>query len=464
MSAPSEDFGRRGREMHALARELFPITRSLAGPGFRETLDRLEPVCGPITRHEVATGEAVFDWEVPREWTIREAWIKGPDGELVCSLADNNLHVVSYSTPVHARMDLDALQQHLHSLPDQPDAIPYRTSYYRESWGFCLTERRRRELPAGEYEVLVDSTLQDGAIVLGEVTVPGTSDDEVLFSTYCCHPSMANNELSGPLVVAHLAALLRERPEPPRHTYRFVFVPETIGAIAYLARFGRRLRERLVAGWVVTCVGDPGTFTYKRSRRGDALPDRLTEHVLRHAGDPHEVLDFFPWGSDERQYCSAGFNLPVGSLMRTMYGVYPEYHTSLDDLELITAEALGGSLERYAEVVAALEGNEVLVNTQPDCEPQLSKRDLYPTTGGGLGAARDLHDVLIVLNWCDGERDLLEIAERAGRPLAVLRAVADELLAHGLLRVGGAARRKTGLRRQPPRRPPRRSARTGPPP
>ncbi len=424
----------RGASLHELASGLWPLTRSITGPGFRETLDVLERVTGPMDRHRYPTGQRVFDWEVPKEWTVREAWIKGPGGDLVCSLSDHNLHLVSYSAPVHAHVPLEELEKHLHSLPEQPDAIPYRTTYYRESWGFCLTDRRRAELVPGTYEVLIDADLAPGHLELGEVTVPGLTDSEVLFSTYCCHPSMANNELSGPVVCAHLAALLRTRAEPPRHTYRFLFVPETIGTIAYLAHFGDRLRDRLVAGWVVTCVGDPGAFTYKRSRRGDSLPDRITEHVLRHSEERHSVLPFVPWGSDERQYCSPGFDLPVGSLMRTMHGCYAEYHTSLDDLELVTPEALDGSLQMYARIVDALEANELLINTQPHCEPQLSKRGLYPTTGGGLRAERQIENTLLVLNWCDGKRDLLDVAERSGRPLWELREAADALLAHGLLR------------------------------
>jgi len=434
-AAPGTDFGALGAAMHALATELFPITRSLTGPGYRETLDRLEQLTGPMARHRFATGEQVFDWTVPREWTVREAWIKGPDGELVCSLEQHNLHLVSYSVPVHATMPLAELQARLHSLPDQPDAIPYRTSYYAEDWGFCLAHAQRETLPDGDYEVYVDADLAPGHVEVGEVTLGPEGAPEVLFSTYCCHPSMANNELSGPVVVAQLAALLREREATLRHRYRFVFLPETIGAIAFLSRFGHELRERLAAGYVVTCVGDPGAFTYKRSRRGDALCDRVAEHVLAHAGEPFSVEPFIPFGSDERQFCSPGFNLPVGSLMRTMYHRFPEYHTSLDDLDFITADALGGTLRMYALVVDALEAAEVLENTQPFCEPQLSKRGLYPTTGGGLSGQQRLKDTMCVLNWCDGTRDLLDVAETIDRPIWALRDVAAPLLEHGLLRV-----------------------------
>jgi aminopeptidase-like protein len=423
-----------GRRMHELAAELFPLTRSLTGPGFRETLDVLEGTCGPLERHRFATGERVFDWTIPREWTIREAWIKDPGGRTVVSLRDSNLHVVGYSAPVHAHLELDELQAHLHSLPGQPEAIPYRTSYYREAWGFCLSHRARRALAPGRYEVLIDAALDPGHLELGELTIPGSSGAEVLFSTYCCHPSMANNELSGPVLCAHLAALVREREQRPRFTYRFVFVPETIGAIAYLSRFGERLRASLAAGYVVTCVGDPGPFTYKRSRRGDSLADRVAEHVLARSAAPHGTVDFFPSGSDERQYCSPGFDLPVGSLMRSMYGTYPEYHTSLDDLSFVTPQALGESLTMYRRMVDTLEANETLESTMPHCEPQLSSRGLYPTTGGGLAAETRVQDTNWLLNLCDGSVDLLAVADRARRPLWELRPLAETLLAHGLLR------------------------------
>jgi aminopeptidase-like protein len=422
--------------MHDLATELFPITRSLTGPGYRRTLELLEGVTGPMQRHAFATGERVHDWEIPREWTLRDAWIKGPDGATVVALDDSNLHVVGYSTPVHARMGLAELDEHLHSLPQQPAAIPYRTSYYAERWGFCLTDEQRSALPEGEYEVLVDADLEPGAVELGEVVVEGSGAGEVLLWTYCCHPSMANNELSGPVVAAHLAALLRARDTPPRHTYRIVFGPETIGAIAYLSRFGERLSERLVAGYVLTCLGDPGPFTYKRSRRGDSLADRAAEHVLAHLDAPHGVLDFEPVGSDERQFCSPGYDLPVGSLMRTMYGVYPEYHTSLDDLSFITPRALGETLDAYVRIVDALEANETLIGTVLFGEPQLGRRGLYPSTGGpsaALSAGRQ-RDMMFLLSFCDGRRDLLAAAEASGRPIAELAATAALLREHDLLR------------------------------
>jgi aminopeptidase-like protein len=428
------DFGALGEAMHALAAELFPLPRSLTGPGYRRTLELLEEVTGPAERHRFATGERVFDWTIPPEWTIRDAWIDGPTGDRIVSLEQSTLHVVSYSVPVHRRLSLEELQPHLHSLPDQPDAIPYRTSYYRRDWGFCLPDAQRGELPSGEYEVMIDAELAPGQVELAEVVLPGTEPAEILFSAYCCHPAMANNELSGPVMSAHLAALLRERAGPRRFTYRFLFAPETIGAIAYLSRFGERLKQRLAAGYVVTCVGDPGAFTYKRSRRGDCLADRAAEHCLMHSGREWRARDFFATGSDERQYCSPGFDLPVGSLMRSMYGTYPEYHTSLDDLTLITPQALGESLELYYRIVEALEANETFEATAPWGEPNLGSRGLYPTTGGAAHREQRLADMMHVLNFCDGGPDLLAVADRAGRPIAALAEIADRLCEHGLLR------------------------------
>ena len=428
------DYAERGRRMHALATRLWPIPRSLAGPAFRESLDIIEAEHGPIERHRWDTGEQVLDWTVPPEWHIREAWVKGPDGQTVLDMRDCNLHVVGYSEPVHAEMDLDVLQERLWSLPDQPDAIPYRTSYYNRSWGFCLTDRQRRSLVPGRYEVHIDAELRDGQMELGEITIPGRSDQEVMISTYLCHPSMANNELSGPMVVAQLADLIRAREPEPWFTYRLLFVPETIGAIAYLARFGRRLKERLAAGYVVTCIGDPGRFHYKPSRRGGTLADRAALHVIRHSEDPSTVIDFYPAMSDERQYCSPGFDLPVGSLMRTPYGRFPEYHTSLDDLDLMTADALAGSLRMYHRLIETLEAARTYRVTVAEGEPQLGRRGLYAATGGATVGAHAKLDMMFLLNFCDGGPDLLTASERIDRPIWELQATVERLLEHDLLR------------------------------
>ncbi|MBV9818701.1 MAG: DUF4910 domain-containing protein [Solirubrobacterales bacterium] len=426
-----------GVALHELVVELFPLARSIAGPDFRRTLAVLEREAGPMLRHAFSTGEQVFDWTVPPEWELRRAWIRGPGGETVVDSRDTNLHVVSHSRPVHAHLSLDELQGHLHSLPAQPDAVPYRTSYYEDAWGFCLADRVRRGLLDGTYEVMVDAALGPGRVEVGEIVVPGTTDREVLFSTYCCHPSMANNELSGPVVVVRLARELAQRPRPPRLTYRFVFVPETIGAIAYLSRVGERLRERLVAGYVITCVGTPFPFRYRSSRRGASLADRVAEHALVHLGAPWERLDFYPPRSDERQYCSPGFDLPVGCLSRVDFDRWPEYHTSLDDLAHVTPEALGESLRACRRLIDALEVNERFAVTVAHGEPQLGRRGLYPTLGGGMHAARQrdqLRDQMFLLNFCDGRPDLLAAAERCARPVWELAPAVASLRHHGLLR------------------------------
>lgn len=426
-----------GERMHALLSRLFPQMRSIAGPGFRAALDALEEVAGPLERHRFASGEQVFDWTVPDEWDVREAWIAGPDGRRVVDLAHSTLHVVAHSEPVHLRLSRTELDAHLHSLPAQPGAIPYVTSFYGRGWGFCLTQRQRDALPDGEYEVRIDADLGPGHVVVGEAVVPGSDPaaGEVLLSTYCCHPSLANNELSGPVVAAQLVAWLRALPVQPRHTYRVLFLPETIGSIAWLSRFGERARQRVRAGWVMTCCGDPGAFTYKPSRRGDTLADRAALHVLRALGVPHREVPFVPLGSDERQFCSPGFDLPMGSLMRTMYGEYPQYHTSLDDLSFVTPEGLQGTLDAYRRLVQTVEANAVVWrNAQPFCEPQLGRRGLFPPPGGDH-KARDaaVADMLWVLSLCDGETELIDVAERCGRPVWELAPVCEKLAAHGLL-------------------------------
>lgn len=426
-----------GDDLYRLAAELFPIHRSITGPGFSETLRILERFTGAITRHTWASGSAAFDWTAPDEWVFREAWIRDPHGRKIVDTSECNLHVVAYSEPVHRLIDLRELQEHLHSLPGQPTAIPYRTSYYERGWGFCLAQEQRDALVPGTYEVMIDADLGPGQIEVGEVVLPGTTDREILISTYCCHPSLANNEVSGPVVAAFLARELRARASR-RYTYRLLFVPETIGSILYLHRFGDELRRHVDAGWVVTCVGDEAPFTYKRSRRGTSLSDRVAEHVLRSSGREHTVVDFFPFGSDERQYCSPGFDLPVGSLMRSMYETYPEYHTSLDDLSLISAQGLADSYGMYVEMIDLLEANGVLTATMPYCEPQLGKRGVFPQ-GGGTATDQAVKDILWLLNLCDGTRDLLAVAERAGRPGSVLAAHADKLVAAGLLCRSGDA-------------------------
>ena len=415
--------------MYRLAAELYPICRSITGRGVRQTLEVLGKVV-PLERHEVPTGTPVFDWTVPREWNISDAYVKSSDGRRVIDFQESNLHVVSYSVPVRVRLPLAELRKHLFSRPDHPDVVPYRTSYYAESWGFCVSHRQLEQMPEGEYEVVVDSTLEAGSLSYGECYLRGASEDEVLISCHICHPSLANDNLSGMALVAYLVRHLSSRPR--RYSYRFLFIPGTIGSITWLAR-NEEQASRIRHGLVVTGVGDPGPFTYKRSRRGDAEIDRAAAHVLQHAGAPYSIRDFSPYGYDERQFCSPGFNLPVGCLMRSAHGEYPEYHTSADDLALITPAALAESLRTAVEILEVLEHNGRFVNRNPKCEPQLGKRGLYRAIGGELDRASRELAMLWVLNLSDGTNSLLDIAERASLKFELIRAAAEALAESGLL-------------------------------
>jgi len=415
--------------MYALIRDLYPICRSITGEGFRDSLRRLAHVV-PISLTEVPTGTSVFDWTVPKEWNIRDAWIADSSGRRVVDFRSSNLHVVSYSIPVRTQMSLAALKPHLHSLPEQPDVIPYRTSYYAEDWGFCLSHRALEALPDGEYEVCIDSTLVPGHLTYGECVLPGTTTDEILISVHSCHPSLANDNLSGMAVGAFLAGHLANRPR--RHTFRFLFIPGTIGSITWLALHEAETR-RIRHGLVLSCLGDRGHFTYKRSRRGSALVDRAAAHVLAVSGE-HSILDFTPYGYDERQYCSPGFDLPVGCLTRTPNGRYPEYHTSDDDLELVTAESLEDSLNKVLSIVEILEHDRTYINLNPKCEPQLGRRGLYRNTGGTSPAEFEM-SLLWVLNMSDGVHSLLDISERAALPFASVHRAAEALLDVSLLKM-----------------------------
>jgi aminopeptidase-like protein len=426
----SLDDARLAEQMQGLIGDLFPICRSITGEGVRRSLRVLESVV-PLAWTEVPSGTQVFDWVVPREWNIRDAWVKDPSGEVVIDFKRSNLHVLHYSVPFRGRMGLEELKKHLYSLPEQPSLVPYRTSYYKESWGFCVSHDQVQRLAPGEYEVLIDSSLCDGALTYAEHVVPGESEDEVLLSCHCCHPSLCNDNLSGMALAATLAQLVR--PLRLRYTYRFLFVPGTIGAIAWLARNEANV-GRIKHGLVVACVGDAGPMTYKRSRRGNAEIDRAVVHVLAHSGSPFSVRDFSPYGYEERQFCSPGFDLPVGSLTRTPHGEYPEYHTSRDDLSLLEPRSLVESLRRYLEVFEVLEGNGRYVNLSPKCEPQLGRRGLYDAIGGRNHAEQTQMALLWVLNLSDGSRTLLDIAERAKLPFHAVRAAADVLVAKELLR------------------------------
>ena len=416
-----------GQEMHALMRDLFPICRSITGDGFRKSLERLAAVV-PLSLSEVPTGTRVFDWTVPREWNIRDAWIADASGRRVVDFRTSSLHVVSYSVPVRKRMTLTELRPHLHSLPQRPDAIPYRTSYYSESWGFCLSHRVLESLPEGEYEVCIDSTLGAGSLTYGECILPGTTTDEILISIHSCHPSLANDNLSGMAVGAFLANHLASQPRA--HTFRFLFIPGTIGSITWLAQHDSEAR-RIRHGLVLSCLGDRRHPTYTRTRRGTAMIDRAAAHVLA-LGGGHEIMDFVPYGYDERQYCSPGFDLPVGCLTRTPNGRFPEYHTSDDNLDFVTAESLQDSLEKTLAIIEILEHDRSYINLNPKCEPQLGRRGLYRNTGGTHPANFEM-GLLWVLNMSDGRHSLLDISEKAGLPFATIRRAADALLDASLL-------------------------------
>jgi len=418
-----------GQEMYQLASELFPICRSLTGAGVRQTLQTIGRLI-PLRMHEVPSGTAVFDWTVPPEWNIRDAYVADARGHRVVDFNRHNLHVVNYSVPVRARMSRAELDAHLFSLPEKPDWIPYRTAYYERSWGFCLSHRQRLALPEGEYDVVIDSTLEPGHLSYGEYCLPGELPDEILISCHVCHPSLGNDNLSGIALATFLARHVAT--EPRRYSYRFLFIPGTIGSITWLAR-NQALVSRIKHGLVLTCVGDAGKPTYKRSRQGSAEIDRAVGHVLRHSGAPFEIQDFIPWGYDERQYCSPGFNLAVGCLMRTPNGRYPEYHTSADDLSLIGPRHLADSFATCAAVLAVLEGNHRCINLNPKCEPQLGRRGLYEAMATAQNARDPQMAMLWVLNLSDGSHSLLDIAERANIPFGLVREAADQLCQHNLL-------------------------------
>ncbi len=419
-----------GRELYHFAEELYPICRSLTGDGVRRTLAMIGRHI-PLQLSEVPTGTQVFDWTVPKEWNIRDAYIKPVGGDRIVDFKKSNLHVLNYSTPIHTILKLSELKPHLFAIPEKPDWIPYRTSYYQENWGFCLSDTQRRSLQDGEYEVCIDSSLDDGFLTYGECYLAGASRQEILISSHICHPSLANDNLSGIAVSTFLAKSLAG--QKLRYSYRFLFIPGTIGAITWLARNPEAAR-RIKHGLVLTCVGDSGGFHYKQSRRGNAEIDRAAAIVLRHLDEPAEVVPFSPYGYDERQYCSPGFNLPVGCLMRSVWGTFPEYHTSADNLDFIHPAKLAGSLRVCASIVDLLEKNHYYRNENPFCEPQLGRRNLYRSTGGA-GLSEEINARLWVLNFSDGTHSLLDIAEKSGLNFSTISAAAEILRECGLLTV-----------------------------
>ena len=423
-----------GEEIYKLAKRLFPICRSITGDGVRETLRTLQEICPELQIYEVPSGTQVFDWTIPKEWNIRNAYIENEEGKRIVDFKRNNLHVVGYSVSVDKTMTLSELQKHLYSLPEQPDLIPYVTSYYKERWGFCLSEDQRRELRNGNYHVFIDSDLKDGSLTYGEIIIPGNVEEkrneEIFLSTYVCHPSMANNELSGPCVAIYLAKWLSEL-EQRHYTYRIVFVPETIGSITYLSRNLEILKRNVIAGFNLTCVGDNRTYSYLASRYGNTLADKVAQNVLSFVYPEYKRYSYICRGSDERQYCAPGVDLPLCSIMRSKYGEYPEYHTSADDLTIISPEWLNGSYNVYTQCIKALENNKIY-RTKCLCEPQLGKRGLYPTISYE-GSADEVKAMMDFMAYADGKNDLIDISNKINVPVWELYPIIENLMKADLL-------------------------------
>lgn len=399
------------KEIELYFDKLWPICRSITGNGLRHSLKILSDII-PLKLTEVPTGTPVFDWEIPKEWNIRDAYIITPDGKKICDFLLNNLHVVNYSIPINTEIGYDELIKHVYTLPRLPESIPYITSYYKEKWGFCMSQSELNSLPKeGKYKVFIDSELKSGSLTYGEYILKGETTDEILFSTYLCHPSMANNELSGPLVLSFLYRLIKEMPNR-KYTYRFIITPETIGTIAFLCKNKNKLIKNVKAGYVITCCGTDKPFVYKKSRQESSLADLIALHVLRYSKKEYSVIDFDPVGSDERQYCSPGFNLPVGSLMRSKYHEYEEYHTSFDNKNFISFEALSDTISMYYTFVEALEINGYYKNTIQFCEPNMNKRELYEDLNGALTMPTQLSTRMRLINYMDGKNSLLDFCEK----------------------------------------------------
>lgn len=420
--------------MYQWAVDLFPICRSLTGPGVRETLNYFKGLLPELTIHQVTSGEQAFDWTIPDEWEIRSATIHDESGRKIVDFQDNNLHVVGYSEPVDTVLSLEELNKHLYSLPDQPDLIPYVTSYYTRRWGFCVPHSLRAGLKEGKYRVKIDARLFPGVLNYADVLIEGDTDQEVLFSSYVCHPSMANNELSGPVVTVALARWLKSLPKR-RYSYRVILIPETIGSIVYLSRHHEAMKRKTVAGYVVTCVGDERAWSFIPSRKGGTLADRVAEFVLDERAPDFKRYSFLDRGSDERQFCSPLINLPVASITRSKYGTYPEYHTSADNLNLITQQGLSQTLDVYKRCVEVLEANRVYQNAYA-CEPQLGKRGLYPTVSE-KGSGRSVRGMMNLIAYADGEDDLLTVSRTIGLDFDTCSRIAKDLADAGVLKITG---------------------------
>ncbi len=427
MSNPTYDTR---EETKRLIERLFPICRSITGNGVRETLGIINEII-PVNISEIPTGTNVFDWSIPKEWNIRGGWIKDTKGEKIIDFKNLNLHVLNYSLPVHKKLSLDELKSHIFSDPAHPDWTPYRTSYYRENWGFCMSHNQLIALKDDEYEVFIDSDLSEGSLTYGECFVPGEIEDEIFFSCHICHPSLANDNLTGIAIATRLARLLKAKKN--RYSYRFVFVPGTIGAIAWLFN-NKEKTKNIRHGLVLSLLGDKGGFTYKKPRRSDAALNRYVELAFSNGNYPNKIIDFYPYGYDERQYCSPGFNLPVGCLMRTPFGQYPEYHTSADNLSFISFDQIEESFVFLESLIYIIENDKYFVNLFPECEPQLGKRGLYEHIGGGNESQKRQLAMLWVLNLSDGQNSLLDIAERSQLSFKLINEMADILYSNNLLK------------------------------
>jgi len=420
-----------GNDIHNFASQLWPLNRSLTGEGLRETLNQISKHLPHLSIESVKSGTKVFDWIVPPEWHVSEAYIIDPSGKKICDYKVNNLHLVGYSIPVNEKISLKELQKHLHSLPEKPSAIPYVTSYYEKKWGFCLTQKQREALKEGEYLVVIDSKIFSGQLNYGELVLPGEIDKEVLISTYICHPSMANNELSGPTVTTYLAKWLKELPNL-YYTYRIIFIPETIGSITYLSNNFNHLKNKVVAGFNVSCVGDDRSHSYLPSRNGNTISDKVAKHVLKWIAPNYKSYSWLDRGSDERQYCAPGIDLPVASILRTKYGEYPEYHTSLDNLkDVVTPKGLEGGYWALRKALELLEKNKTHKNNIL-CEPHLAKRGFYPQLSSKKSEA-ELRAIKNYLSFCDGEHTLLDIAEKINLPAWELYELVEKLVSQKLI-------------------------------
>ena len=418
-----------GNEMHDLMEKLYPICRSITGNGVRKTLSHIKEHI-PIQIHEVPTETKVFDWTIPKEWNIKDAYIKNSKGEKIVDFKKSNLHILNYSIPIKKKIPLNELKKHLFTLPKHPDWIPYLTSYYNENWGFCITQKQYDQLPDDDYEVVIDSTLENGSLTFGEFYIKGKSEEEVLITCYICHPSLCNDNLSGTVLLTFLAKHLMKF--DLKYSYRFLFIPETIGAITWLSLNEKKI-SKIKHGLVATCVGDSGNSTYKKSRQGNAIIDKVVEKVLSESGQPYEIIDFFPSGSDERQFCSPAFDMPVGSLVRTLYGRFSQYHTSADNLDFVKPEYLQDSFSKYFKTVFILENNVTYLNLNPKCEPQLGRRGVYRSIGGQKDGGLNETAIFWILNLSDGNNSLLDISNKSGIEFDLIKNLSDELFSINLL-------------------------------